>query len=170
MSDNLTSTTDRTAIGIDYRDDLYYVARIQHHAGRSEVKVLARFERMHVRGHQLLEEGSFVFSVPDDKVIARNINIANCRGFDSDLLARFELAQSLIDDEREFCFDVIPTNRQGRFLGLTVRRSILGELSEPFYNGSTDSPIQAAYKIRSAALGRGYIDFCQRETGEFICL
>lgn len=156
-------------IGIDYRDGLFYVARVDHRSGRPEVKALVRFERDHFGAHALLEGGTTVFSVADDIVVAKRVAISD-NGRDANLKVRFELSQAILEDESLFYFDVLPTARTGCYLGLMIRKERLLADFANLLNRQQSTLGEAQHLIRAAALARGYIGFCRQTGGELICL
>ncbi len=107
-------TSDIPAIGVDARDSRYFVARVEHQTGRPEVKALARFDGANLLGHPLLENGRLNISAPDDKILVRELRLSSATDQESRSMARFEMQQSMIDDEREFCFDSLPVGAGDR--------------------------------------------------------
>jgi len=156
-------------IGIDTRGDLFYTARIEEAAGRPDIKALARFERAHLAGHQLLQGGDVILSVPDDKVIQKRLALSPGDG-DAVLRAKFELAQTLPEDEKEFLFDVIPCGCGNRYLGLAVRREQLAASFADYSADNFTSPEKTHYRMRAAALAKGYLAFCRPAGGDLVCV
>ncbi len=157
-------------VGIDRRSGLYYVARIRHQAGRPEVKALARFEYRHIRGHYLLRDATQVLAVPDDRVTVKDLQVDTAGPFDGAALAKFECTQAVLDPESDFCFDWLATDKEGRGLGLTVRKSSLVDLSAVLAPTPPEPVPGLKFQLRATGLGRGYLEFCRRETGDFYCL
>ena len=83
----------QTRVGIDFRGDLFYVARIDHAVGRQEVKALMRLERQHLGDHHLLQGGQPVLAIADENIIVKKLVVNG--NHDTDLRTRFELAQTL---------------------------------------------------------------------------
>lgn len=159
----------KARIGIDYRNGLFYAARVEHPAGRPEVKALIRFERSQLVGHHLLEGAKVIFGVPDSDVILKSISL-NSRRSDVQLEARFELAQSLLEDEKDFRFDTIATGQNNRYLGLIIRRTQMESNLRDLLGEASASFADSACQMRAAALARGYLTFCQLPRGDLICL
>jgi len=157
-------------IGIDSRGDLYYVARVQHMTGRPEVRTLARFEASHVTGHHLLVDAGLVFAVSDSNVLRKNLHFPGVGQYDPEMLVNFEMTQSLIEREHNFCFDTVLFSNDNRFIGLAVRKEHLDNLSKPFLSCETDDSTECHFMVRAKALGMGYITYCRSEVGEFVCL
>ena len=158
----------RTKIGIDFRGDLFYIARVDHNTGRPEIKALARLEREHLGQHQLLDGGHIVISLPDEGAVVRKIQL-DAADNDFEAQARFELSQSILEDESEFLFDVLPTS-QGYHLGLILRKHTLAQLLNSLLQDQKNAFPEAGYKTRAAALADGYINFCQASGGNLVCL
>jgi len=164
------TVTGDAFIGIDHRDDIYYVARVHYGSGRPEVKALARFESGHLAGHHLIESGCPVLSVPDRLVRVSSLNLEPSEAFSVKDRTAFELAQMQLEPEDDFAFDSLPIDDSGRCLGMAVRRTALDRLSECLGpNGGTERHA-VSYRPRAEALGRGYLTFCRANAGELVCL
>jgi hypothetical protein len=161
-------TAVRTTIGIDFRDDLFYVARIEHQTGRQEIKALLRLERQHLGEHQLLQGGEFVMSIPDELVMVKHLAL---NGHDDiELKARFELAQTLPDDPDQYLFDIIHSGLDSRYLGMAVRRDRLDDYKATSLGEKAVALGNSRYEMRAAALASGYTEFCRKSGGDLICM
>jgi hypothetical protein len=120
--------------------------------------------------HQVLEGEDVIFSVPDNEVVAKNVRLSQADIWDRDLLARFELSQSLLDDENEFCFATLSTGQPNRCLGLVTRRRNLEQLTGSLLSSLNPAAWSPKYEMRAVALGKGYLNFCHPEQGELVCL
>ncbi len=156
-------------IGIDFRGDLFYVARVDYGAERPEVKALVRLEKQHLGEHHLLDGGQLILSVPDADVILKRLNL-NGSSDDIELRARFELVHAVMEDENRFYFDVIATGRESRYLGLIMRKERLENSLFELLDDRRSFFAGAAYRMRAAALADGYINFCRLTGGDLICL
>jgi hypothetical protein len=163
-------TSNQTAIGIDYRSGLYYTARVRRDASGRKVTALVTVTESELKEHQTLEGEDIIFSVPDDKVVVKNLHLSQAGRWDSDLLARFELSQSLLDNENEFCVATLSTSQLNRRLGLVTRRRNLEELTDSLFSTLNPAALSLKYEMRAVALGKGYLNFCHREEGELVCL
>jgi len=162
--------TERAAIGIDYHNGVYHVARVIHGGGRPRIEALVRYEKSQLKDHRLLKGGEVIMAVPDDKVIAKNLYLETVGGVDLDGQSRFEMAQSLLDKDTDFCFDVIDTGIENRYLALAIHRQTLSdEIIDPF-NEAAQMSQQPHGLARGVALGKGYVTFCHPHGGELVCL
>jgi hypothetical protein len=163
--------TEGTAvIGLDQRQGAVYAARVEHKTGRPEVKVLAVVDEGSDLPAELLENGRAVVAVPDNEVTVKRITLPVNDVNHLDLKIRFELAQSQLEDEEDFCFDIISTGRLNGFLGVIIRRTALSEIRSRLIGSTTAGESDAGWRVRAAALGRAYLAFCRREGGELVCL
>ncbi|MBU8934378.1 MAG: hypothetical protein KOO62_10275 [candidate division Zixibacteria bacterium] len=161
---------ERTKIGVDCHDGVYHVARVVHGQGRPSVQALVRYERSHLNGHHLLKDGDVVMAVPDDRVIVKKLHLETAGGIDLDTRARFEMAQSLLDDESDYSFDFVDTGLENWQLALAVRlQTVLDDIINPFSHVAGLSTVPTGL-ARAAGLGYGYLTFCHPHGGELICL
>lgn len=157
-------TEPNLTIGIDKRDDYYYAARVQNDRGRPEIQALLRFEPESFKGHQLLEGGSFVFSIPDDKILLKQIQIPKHTQVDD--VITFELMQMHLDTPDKFIYDSIPTAIESQYLGMMLRKSTFEDSVALFktQNGNTSESFSG--KMRSQALVEGFLTYCRHNGGE----
>lgn len=165
-------TVSITKIGIDCTDDMIYAARVDNGMTRPEIKALLRLPRTGQIKHHLLEKGKLFLAVPDNKVIVKRIRLAVGNPKEYARQARFELIQSVLEDESKFLFDSIPTNQNGLILGTIIRRDVL--TADDIFDHTTltlssDSG-PPEYLMRAIALGRGYLSFCKEEAGDLVCI
>ncbi len=163
-------TETATRIGLDRRGELIYIARVEQHAGRPEVAALAQFDEAHLKGHHLLADGDLAFAVPDGEVTIKNITLPADEVENVEVKVRFEMVQSLLEDEAEFLFDSIYTGQPHRYLGVILRKSVFDTIVHDRYGFDADAVGDDLWRVRAAALGRGYLEFCQREKGDLVCL
>ncbi|MEW6411373.1 MAG: hypothetical protein AB1483_02740 [Candidatus Zixiibacteriota bacterium] len=156
-------------IGVDFRGDLFYVARVDYSGGRPEVKALFRLEKQHLGQHHLLEGGQLILSVPDSEIILKRLNLNGSAG-DIETRARFELVHTLMEDEDRFYFDIIPTGKESAYLGLILRKERLESFLDKLLDQRRSFFAQSGYRTRAAALADGYINFCRLTGGDLICL
>lgn len=160
-----------TQVGIDDRGKFFYVARVRHEPGRSQVEALARFDRTLIRSHELLEASRLVFAVADDMVTANEINLPVNESYRPAELIEFEQTQSLLDDARTFFFDALPLGADsGRCLSLTVRQPHLSAMIQPFAQATGGDTSRVQFALRAEALGQGFIQYARVEYGDFACL
>lgn len=163
-------TDQTTKIGIDWFDDLVYAARVDSSKAEPEIKALLRLPRTGTIKHHLLEDGQLQLALPDNKVIVKRIRLTGANPKEYDRQSRFELIQSVLEDESEFLFDAVATNQNDIFLGTIIRRDAL--TSDEIFDHTTLSNDSGTpgYLMRAIALGRGYLTFCKEEAGDLICL
>ena len=161
-------TTARTTIGIDLRDDLFYVARIEHQIGRQEIKALLRLERQHLGEHHLVQGGEFVMSIPDEMVMVKHL-VLNGHN-DIEMKVKFELAQLLPESPDQYLFDTIHSGLDSRYIGLAVRRDRLDDYKASTLADKVPALVNSRYEMRAAALALGYTEFCRKSGGDLICL
>ena len=152
-------------IGIDNRDGTYFVARVEHHTGRPDIKALIRFDADHFNGHHLLEGNKIVISIPDNQTMIKQVQIfadENARE-----KVQFELETALIDSPDRFLFDIIQTNLDNHYVGLTIHKELTNKLIEPFIKQNGDLSFSTAGVMRAAALARGFLTYCTQSGGEF---
>jgi len=157
-------------IGVDCRDGVYYIARVEHRAERPLVTALHTCDSDSLAACEALHDGQVIVAVPDDLVLVKAVR-PDCAGrVDRRKQVFFELSQSLLDPVDDFLLDAFPTGLDGLMLGSAVRRSTLRmAVLDPFAaaSGLTDEP---ACLLRAAALGRGFHRYAVREAGDFHAL
>jgi len=156
-------------IGVDARSDLFYAARVEYSTGRPEVKALLRFEKTHLLSHQLLQGGRIIFSIPDQEVIIKKIQI-NKYSADRDVCIRFELCSLLMEQEENLYFDSIPGLKENSYIGLVIRKQEYEKQLRDIFGGALEHFPETGGEMRAAALGRGFINFCRFDGGDLICL
>lgn len=163
-------------VGLDQRDGRCHLAGVEQQTGRAEIKALVSVESEQVASHQLLGGGCIVYAVPDELVMVKKISLGDITPDLADSAARFELAQSLLEDEREFYFDIISTGSGNQFLGTITRRQRANQLitavlpGDPNHARVDKKRYPFTCRARAVALGKGYLAFCHRDAGELICL
>jgi hypothetical protein len=77
------------------------------------------------------------------------------------------MAQSLLEKDTDFIFRFHDTEVNGRTLGMAIRKELLNGLPGIF--GSPGN-LEIDYQLRSLALGKGYLAFCERVEGDLVCV
>ncbi len=162
-------TSQQIITGIDCRFGRYYVAQVKRDSSERKVTALMTAGESSLREKLALEGTDVVFAVPDNRVVVKNLRLRDTARWDADLLAQFELSQSLLDDEAEFCFATLSTGSRDHRLGLVTRQRNLAEITDPLLPSSAAAMLPK-YKMRAVALGKGYIAFCHAEQGGLVCL
>lgn len=158
--------TDMTAtVGIDIGPERCFVARVEDQTGRPQVKALARFDRQLLRSHQLLANCRHVFSISDDLALVKRLPVSPVEGYETEDLARFEMAQCMIEPEDAFHFQVAGGDDSGVVLGYSVHRDHCEQLRDLV--SVDDGPQTSAdFAPRAVALARGYRTYCRPHGGE----
>lgn len=157
-------------VGIDRRNDTTYAARVKIGSGRPQIMALVRSDSQHLVEHDLLRDSELVFSVPDAEAAVHRFHVDSQDTSEVDLKARFELAQSVLDDESAFVYDTVVSDTPHCCLGMVMRRKRLEELMPQRYPGLYMGAHTGPSRLRAVALGYGYLGFCRPAGGEFVCL
>ncbi len=113
-----------------------------------------------------LDSGRLFFGVDSSRAVVKKIQIKKSPSTDAIEMARFELAQSLLDPPDSFYFDILPLNgRDGfqRFLSIAYHKTEIDRLIAS-YQAMLRKP--SGFKLHAAALADGYRTFCRREPGD----
>jgi len=159
-----------TRVGIDYRDGVFYAARVRHGSGRPEVLALVRYDEKHLGEHHLLKDGEIVMSVPDDTVLIKDLEIPPGGGVPDLARVEFELAQSVLEDDSAYLFDSLESGIEGHYLGMLMRREADTNSPAAVFTRAAGLDREPHRRIRGAALGQGYLAFCSPEKGDLTCL
>ncbi len=103
------------------------------------------------------------FSIADNLVIVKEVNIANPDLSKIDEQIKFELKHSLPENPEQFCYDTMTTDHNNRFLCLLTRKTVLTEILAKEKNIS-------GFRMRGVALGLGFLRYCDSQAGGLICL
>ncbi len=156
---------DGLTIGIDNRDGVYYVARVDNQQGRPDIKALIRIDADHFNGHHLLEGNRIVVALPDDQVIVKQFRLQSTENID--LKIKFELETAMLDNTDKFLYDCIPTQLENYYLGLSIRKELATQITEPFLKQNGDVKFSTSGVMRAAALANGFLTYCQQSGGQF---
>ena len=96
------------------------------------------------------------FSIADNLVLVKEINIANPDAGKIDEQIKFELKHSLPENPEQFCYDTMATDQNSRFLCLLTRKTVLTEILAKEKNIS-------GFKMRGVALGLGFLRYCDNQ-------
>ena len=157
-------------IGVDCRDGVYYVARVEHRAERPLVTALHTCDSNSLAACEALHDGQVIVAAPDDLVLVKAVR-PDCAGrVDRRKQVFFELSQSLLDPVDDFLLDAFPTGLDGLMLGSAVRRSTLRTAVLDPFAAASGLTGESPCLLRAAALGRGFHRFAVREGGDFLVL
>jgi hypothetical protein len=150
-------------IGIDQRQPGYLVAETDNSVGRPIVKRLTVVTDLPSDSSgQTLRR-----AIPDNEVIVKSLRLQAKDVGELYRRCQFELAQSVIEPESEFAFDVMLPDHGLCQIGLIYRNSLLPEL-ESADTGERNGELP--YLIRAAALGKGFATFGQHVPNELVAL
>lgn len=141
-----------------------HAARVENDGARTIVTRLMTADD-DVNG-DTLESGRLFFGVASSLAVVKKIHIKKSPSADAIEMARFELAQSLLDPPDSFYYDIVPLNgRDGfqRFLSIAYHKDEINRLIE-VYQTMLRKP--SGFKLHAAALADGYRTFCRREAGD----
>ena len=164
MSDSLIK------IGLDKRDKMIYAARVKTDKTRLEVKALIRLNSESPLKHNLIEDGDLHFAIPDYQVMLKQITLSPESQYSIRERAKFEMTQSVLEDENNFYFESEETSQANNLIGSIFRKERADKLIISYNANNFDKNRIKKFKVRSLALGKGYLNFCHRETGELVCL
>jgi len=113
-----------------------------------------------------LGSGRLFFGVDTRLAVVKKIQIKNNSPIEASDIARFEMAQSLLDDPDRFYFDTLPlesNNGYKRFMSIAYHRDQIDELID-MYQEKLRKP--SGFKLDAVALANGYNTFCRIDRGE----
>ena len=162
---------NRPRIGIDCRAEFFYTARVRTDGDTSRVETLARFKKENLKGHEYLADSDLTLCLPDREVMVKTLNLKKPDPEDLEAVIRFELSQSLLDDEADFAFDFLSAGSNGRYLGLVHRKECHVRVLNIYGFDEDDEYARSArFKMRAAALAEGYLKFCHHRNNELVGL
>ncbi len=162
-------TDPHLCVGVDVRRDSCYLARVRYDGTEYSVVSLDKCRESELKSHLGHGIEDVVLSVPDEQVLVKSLCLDRTGRWDSDLLTKFEISRSLLDDDSEFSLASQPAGN-GRYLGLAVRCRQLVQLADlfPFLSGSHADSLR--FEMRAVALARAYRCFCRVTPGELVGL
>lgn len=145
-----------------------YAARVENDGTRLTVTSLLSSED-DVNG-ETLENGRLFFNVDDSMAVVRRIRVKPISFLDAAEVARFELAQSLLEPQESFYFDTLPLESHEtckRYLTIAYHRGIIDEMVSA-YQMQLRKP--SGFKLDAVAMAHGYLAFCRQEPGDLLIL
>ena len=143
---------------------ILHAARVENDGARTVVTRLMTTDD-NING-DTLDSGRLFFGVDSSLAVVKKIQIKKSPSADAIEMARFELAQSLLDPPDSFYFDIVPLNGHDgfqRFLSIAYHKAEIDRLIES-YQAMLRKP--SGFKLHAAALADGYRIFCRREPGD----
>jgi len=162
--------TDLLRTGIDCQDGRVVLARVDNGGERPVGKTLGVVEGDCPAGHDCLCGSAPILVVPDREVIVKLMLVPGTEKVHDRRLLEFELAACMLESERNFVFDAIPTGFPQQHLGLVYRRERLAQLYDRIGLWPKQRFAAGRCRARSVALGRGFMSFCQQLEDELVCL
>ncbi|MEA1981009.1 MAG: hypothetical protein U9N54_08550 [candidate division Zixibacteria bacterium] len=157
-------------IGLDKRDKMIYAARVKTGKTRFEIKALIRLNSEFPLKHDLIEDGDLHFAIPDSQVMLKQIRISPESQYSTHEQAKFEMIQSVLEDESVFSFESEETSQTNNIIGTIFRKERSDKLIASYNANNFDKNRIKKFRVRSLALGKGYLNFCHPETGELACI
>ncbi|RKX18662.1 MAG: hypothetical protein DRP35_08915 [Candidatus Zixiibacteriota bacterium] len=157
-------------IGLDKRDKMIYAARVKTDKTRFEIKALIRLNSEFPLKHDLIEDGDLHFAIPDSQAMLKQIRISPESQYSTHEQAKFEMIQSVLEDESVFSFESEETSQANNIIGAIFRKERSDKLIASYNANNFDKNRIKKFRVRSLALGKGYLNFCHPETGELACI
>jgi hypothetical protein len=157
-------------LGIDLRGSDFLVVTTRTESGRTVIESLSRSTTPPGNGLELTGDTQVTLSVPDSRVLAKTIRLETADPVPVQDRLRFELAQSLLEEEENFHFDFVATGQSGYHLGLVFRREHLAEIARRHGLETALAEGRLSFQSRAVALGRGYLAFGVGGEGELVAL
>jgi len=155
-----------TQVGFDINDEEVRVARVSNDLGRPVVERLEQVALKEIPGQPWLNSCRPVFSIADSftRVKALNLNLTSQMSYRD--AGQFEMARTLLDREEEFLFATYPTEIESSYVGTICRRDKLSKIVDRVGFAPKEGYRADSFIPRAAALGAGYLTYCQPEPGE----
>jgi hypothetical protein len=113
-----------------------------------------------------MESGRLYFGIDTRLAIVKKIKIRESSPVEAADIARFEMAQSLLEAPEQFYFDAVPVeskNGCNRFVSIAYHREKIDSLSQ-MYQDKLCKP--SGFKLDAMALAAGYSAFCRVDPGD----
>lgn len=150
--------------GITLLGGVLHAVRVENDGARWKVTaMMASADRF---DGETLESGRLFFGVDSRLAVIKKVAVSSDDTFDPKRIARFEMAQSLLEGPDQFYFDTLPletVNDHPRFMAIAYHKDKINDLIN-HYRDTLRKP--AGYKLDAVALAQGYAAFCRAEPGE----
>lgn len=156
-------------IGIEAKDNYIYAARVEDNTGRKEVKALLRFEKDKFSNHKLLDNGKIVFAI-DDQLVTKKYITVDPTNISKQESALFELRTASGDNQSDIFYDLIETALENQFIGYQLRKENLTNTIWSLFENKIASETIGPCRVRSAALAKGFIEYCRPLSGDLSAL
>ena len=159
--------TARHIYGADLVGQSFRIASCTDSSGSRLINALDEFNIENMKPDLVDKMGHLYFSVPESRAIIKRVKIPSGKNIDDNKLALFEFSSTLLDDIDDFHIEIHSLNGNSDYLDFGYRRQLIDNDSD-FYEKLFIKPF--GFRLRSWALATGYLNFCQRDGGDFICL
>jgi hypothetical protein len=155
--------------GFDIRNDGLCIAQVRYNDDGWQIEMTGQQSEIEDQQNLLGESDRCCLGVPDSCVIVKSLQFPTSTGASIEDIVRFELASSLLEDESHFRYESLPDEHGGRHIGLIYRDELLRELCERWLPREIEKD-RISYCARALALGKGYLQFCERAEGDLVLL
>ncbi len=139
-------------------------ARVENDGVRRKVTSLQTADEKF--DNESLASGRLFFGVDARLAVVKKIKVSKPSEIEADEIARFEMAQSLLEEPGAYYFDNLPLagdNGTQKFMSIAYHRQEIDRLIED-YRKKLRQP--SGFKLNAIALARGYETFCRLDPGE----
>ena len=157
-------------VGIDIQGDQAVIARVTSDMGRPVIDRLEEIAVDQIAGQDWLKACYPVLSVNDSQVQIKSLNLRSVPDSGYRVAGKLELLTCVLEPESEFLFSTYPTGLDNSFLAMICRKKELKRLVDLVGLAPKDGFQSDSFIPRSAALGSGFVTYCQSEPGELIGL
>ncbi len=159
----------RFVLGIDPHPDHCTAVRVRTDSIRPEILEVMVIDAATPLDPDFCRDSETAVTLADDQVVVKYLALADQSADDRER-ALFELAQSLTGAENEYLMDAVPTGLENLYLGLAVRRDVLGTTMILPYK-ELHGVVEPTFALpRGLALARGYLAFCVPASGSLVVL
>jgi hypothetical protein len=153
-------------VGLDINGSRVCLARVSNDLGRPIVERLEEIELATVSGREWWPDSQPVFGIDDRLAQVKHIQLKLNSNIGYSAAGKFELARTLLEPESEFLFATYPTKLENGYVGTICRIDELNRLIDRVGLAPRIGFDSSVFVLRSAALGSGYLTYCQTASGE----
>jgi len=156
-------------VGVDLRGSTVLVVRVDSGQSPAAITSIGKYAEGQTLPQNMLANALVTIGIPDHQTQTRVIELPPVSAELRPAAARFETTAALLDPDSSFAVTVIPLvypsseNDPTQWLGMAVRRASLEQFAGRLFGEiAVDSPPE--FLARGAALGLGYLNFCEAIT------
>lgn len=153
--------------GADFTAKMIRIAGCSPLSGQRMVRQLIDVEPEQLQQSVLDGEGDLYFSVFEKEAIIKRVKVPFDRTLDSEKLALFEFAATLLGKPEQYYLETYRLDGQLERLALAYHRELVDDRIAQL-ESRIARPV--GFRLRSLALAAGYLNFCRPEGGGLICL